>query len=1065
MKPLRIAAVTATAVALLLLTFDLLPDGSGPSYDLDPLSVQSEKSKRMDSRQGHPDLFFQYQHDIRASENGRNEYPVGYRLKEYQKAVAAAKTSARLPWVERGPGNVGGRTRPIVVDPDDADMKTWWAGSVGGGLWKTVNGGLAWQYQTDHLPVMSISSLAMAESDHDVMYMGTGEGFFNLDGVDGDGIFKSTDRGATWVHLESTTNTADFRHVNRLAVDPTDPNVVVAATSSGIFRTTDGGMTWAHVWSGQPTVQDLRAQPGNFDMQIAGANGLAILFSTDAGETWDNASIFWLDAAGRIELAYSPSEPSRAYAAVDGSTGSQLYMSNDGGMSWQPTVDQAPIPWLGGQGWYDNTLAVHPFNPDTVFVGGIFLWRIIVTDEVTTISGPSEFLRGGSQAWLDWVNFGASRFGGWVSYLDPNAVDVSEADYTTIEIRFGQGTQKAHRFSVSETAGSFGNGGSGIPFSEYRYEDYVEIPFQIWDTDNNRQIMFSFRDQADNGEFDLIEFFTSEDAGTRDQQSREYMIINKYDYDDSDPHDDIAQDGGLVNGLLYFMWPILAPNATWDPANLPNQTLTITYQIADGYLRSIDGEFDPSAITHVDHHNIMPLPFDGSNDQFRVFNANDGGVAWSSDGGATFTEADRAFAGYNTAQFYGVAKKPGLPVYIAGSQDNGTWRSFGNPNNRRGWIPQLGGDGFETVWSAGDPDKVMGSIQFNNIWRSLNGGTSWSNSFSTAAGGLFLTPLSSSDMEPDHVYTVTADGVYYSRDFGGSWILTLIADDWGPWSGGKVRVSQADPDIVWAGFGMDDSPSRRLHLSQDAGVTFDTTALPVVDRAPATIISGLATHPTEASTAYALFSRYGYAKVLETKDMGQTWTDLTQFGQTPSSGVWESQNGFADVAVHDLIVMPDNPNVIWVGTDIGIFKTKSYGKEWNYAHNGLPAVSIWRMKVRDNEIILGTHGRGVWTLPIDQIDVAVEEDELPAGFSLAQNYPNPFNAATTIQFAVPDEAHVRLTIYDAMGRKVSVLTDQAYPAGDHELRWNANALASGVYYYRMESDGKLIQSQSMTLLK
>ena len=1067
MNGLKLTSVAVVAILCLSLSITLLPDAPAPDSEPGTLDIRSEKSRMMSSPQGYPDLFFEYFRDIRSSENGEVEYPTGYRYAEYKKAKAALKTSGgTLNWVERGPGNVGGRTRPILVDPDDPDLHTWWVGSVGGGLWKTINRGLAWQYQTDDLPVMSVTSLAMAESNHNIIYMGTGEGFGNIDGVDGNGIFRSTDKGATWEHLAATTANADFRHVNRLAVDPSNPDVVVAATGAGIFRTSDGGMSWTEVYEGPGRVQDLRAQPGNFDMQIAGANSVGILYSADAGLTWQLASVVWNDGFGRLEVAYSLSSPNIAYAATEGGVSAQLYRSEDGGISWVPTVGTGanPTNWLGAQGWYDNTLAVHPFKPDTVFVGGILLWRHIVSDETVTVAGPGRFLRGGTESWLSLVNFGASAFGGTVSYLDPDAVEVDVADYTGIEIRFGQGTQKAHRFWVSETAGGFGNGGSGIPLSEYMYGGYDDVPLQVWDTDNNRQLMFSFRDQADDGEFNLIEFFSSEDPGTRDVQSREYMFIHKYDYDANNPRDSIAQDGGLVNGMLYFMWPtLLDSTATWDPNNLPNQTMSIEFKVAEGLERTIDREIDPNILAHVDHHNLVPIPIDPSRGDFWLLNANDGGVALSTDNGRLFRELDRAFAGYNTAQFYGVAKKPGSPVYIAGAQDNGTWRSFGNPNNKRGWISQFGGDGFDTVWHATDPDRVMGSIQFNNIQRSVNGGTSWSPATQGLTGaGQFITTLASSDMAPNNVYTNTGDGVAYSRNFAETWTMTPITQSWGFHLGGKVRVSIADSNVVWAGYGMDSSPDRRLHVSKDQGVSFEAAALPTMDRAPETIISGLATHPAESGTAYALFSRYGYAKVLETKDYGQTWTDLSSFDSTGAS-----TNGFPDVAVLDLVVMPHATNVLWVGTDIGIFKSKSYGKEWNYAHNGLPAVSVWRMKIRDDEIVLATHGRGVWTVPLGEVDVAIEEEpgELPSGFSLAKNYPNPFNASTTIHFKVPSEAQVRLTVFDAIGRKVSVLTDRVYPPGEYDLNWNANEFASGVYFYRMESEGKLIDMQKMTLLK
>ena len=125
------------------------------------------------------------------------------------------------------------------------------------------------------------------------------------------------------------------------------------------------------------------------------------------------------------------------------------------------------------------------------------------------------------------------------------------------------------------------------------------------------------------------------------------------------------------------------------------------------------------------------------------------------------------------------------------------------------------------------------------------------------------------------------------------------------------------------------------------------------------------------------------------------------------------------------------------------------------------------MKIRDDELVVGTHGRGIWTLPISEIDVAAEEvvHELPSEFSLSQNYPNPFSASTTIRFAVHQESHVRLVVFDAAGRKVSELTDRVYTPGAHELLWNANAYSSGVYLCRIESNGRLVHTLKMTLVK
>jgi len=167
------------------------------------------------------------------------------------------------------------------------------------------------------------------------------------------------------------------------------------------------------------------------------------------------------------------------------------------------------------------------------------------------------------------------------------------------------------------------------------------------------------------------------------------------------------------------------------------------------------------------------------------------------------------------------------------------------------------------------------------------------------------------------------------------------------------------------------------------------------------------------------------------------------------------------------LVMDHAPTVIWVGTDIGLIESRDSGANWSYANNGLMAVPVWRMKFRDNEVIVATHGRGIWTVPAGDVSAAAatESGMLPSEFVPSQNYPNPFNASTTIQFTVPAEAHIRLAVYDLLGRRVSVLTDRVYAPGTHDLIWNANTHASGVYFYRLESEGRLVGAQKMTLLK
>ena len=1024
----------------------LLIDEPTPPLEASLATDQSETARVMAGPEGHPDLIAQYHHDIRSSLDGINEYPAAYRIGEFEKAMAAAaKTSTtELNWNMRGPGNVGGRTRPILVDPEDP-LNTWWAGSASGGLWKTNNRGNTWIPVTDHLPNLSVSSLTMAESNHDIIYMGTGEGFYNLGQVAGDGIFKSSDRGLTWEHLSATTADEDFRHVYRIAVDPTDPDIVTAAAGKSIFRTSNGGYSWTKVYSGEKNIHDLRAQPGNFDRQIAAPYSELALYSEDAGLTWQRATMYSPDIVGRTELTYSSADPNIAFAAAESGRirVPQLFRSEDGGLSWWPTVERPSHDyypsWYSGLGWYANTIAVNPFRPTIVYAGGVFMVRILIHGNADIVGMPTELDQGGTESWLNFVNFNASALDGRVSYLDPAAQYVTVSDYADIEVRFGVGSQLAHRFVVPPTAGKHGNGGEGVPWTEYRFADYVEVPFQVWDVDNDRQLMISFRDQADDGEFDLIEFFTSTDQGMRNEQSLEYLMIHKYDYDATSAHDNIARDDGIVNGMLYFLWPSLSGGAIWDPGNLPNQSVKIGFISGNPRYYEVDKGLDVRNNAHVDHHDLVTIPISSTDGTFWVLNANDGGIALSSDSGLTFVELDRPGSGYNTSQFYDVAKAPGRSKYIGGMQDNGSYLSPENPSNDQAWTHVLGGDGFDAVWHATDPNLVLGSWQFNHIERSEDGGLTWHQQIEgNPIVGNAITSLGYADSAPDNVFTVRGDGVWRSTDFGASWTLTRITSNFGKYAGTKVRVSNADPDVVWVGIGLANSACCRIQLSRDAGMSFAQTAIPTMNRAPETYISGLATHPTEPGTAYALFSRYARAKVLETKDFGQSWTDLSGFAGSPDG---KSMNGFPDVAVYDLLVMPHVPNTIWVGTEIGLFESTNNGRQWHYANNGIPPVSIWRMKIRDGEVILGTHGRGVWTVPLSEISGNTAGPSFRsatiADFQFAEGtkitpiiLPSAYYGQGDLRYAITPQLPAQL-VFDETLRKISGTPIARQPATEY----------------------------------
>ncbi len=935
-----------------------------------------------------PMEFIKFHQGIRTrSDERRPSYPANYQWAELQKAQLSSaykKTtnlSARTQstangvssFVERGPGNVPGRTRGLIVDPDDPTNKTWYAGSASGGVWKTVNAGNTWQWLTPSISNMATTTLAMAASNHKTIFAGTGEGFGNIDGLTGNGIFKSLDRGASWSLL---TSSSGFGPINRIAVDPNNENNVLAVSNSGIYRSTDGGATWTQtfqVTDGVSFVQDLRPTPGNFSILYAGQNGVGVLKSIDGGVTW-NLSKKGMAPNGRIEIAIAPTNTSRIAASVQGSlsgANSDLYLSNDGGATWYlvtlslsgKTVDYLASS-AGDQGWYDNTVAFSPYNPNVIYVGGVSAFQATLTAPTTSTATAYFIQENNTTSFLNLTKFNSTKAGG--------KLDIgSGVNPDTVQVRFGPGlSQKAHRFLVPAGATS------GVPSTSYSYQDYVNVPFQIWDLHTNQQLMISFRDQNRNGVFDLIHTNTTSTDATL--QSREYIFINNIPYNAAVPSDSIAKasGGGQAYQEMYFFWPVLASGATWSPNSLPVSNLQITSTTINKFTSTVSTVADPysaydgkntRSFVHPDQHNIYPMA-NSTGQTFQLLLANDGGVflsGTSASPGTTQGEWSKVGNGYNTSQFYGADKKPGAQEYLGGTQDNSVYFTPGGTvsslSTNFNLVSQLAGDGFEVVWHSQDPNKLIGSNQNCYFYRSLDGGTTWTAAFTglTLSGSQpdptkfpFISKLASSKQAPDILYTVGSEGVWKSSDFGGNWALTPIATGWGTsTSFADVEVSRANANVLWAGSGW--LSGGNLFVSTNAGQAF--TAVPNPSGFTLGNISRIATHPTNEKIAYALFSYAKTAKILMTQDRGQTWTDISGFGTGSSS-----TTGFPDVAVYSLYVRPDNPNIIWAGTEIGIVESLDGGATWALLTE-FPAVAVWDMKGQDNEVVIATHGRGIWT--------------------------------------------------------------------------------------------------------
>jgi len=297
-------------------------------------------------------------------------------LRQRESNMAAWAGSSRIAgiapsrWTSRGPNNIGGRTRTLIIHPTQTNRL--WAGAVGGGVWSSGDGGLTWSPAADHLANLSVVSMAIAPSNPNIIYAGTGETWGSGDGVYGLGVCKSTDGGATWNFLNSTKSWSN-NDVMCVAVSPTNANVVLAMKFyQGIYRTANGGSSWslrrfaqAGVWAAfHPTdASKCVASVADYD-QSTQQWYHHTLFSTDGGLSWNDA--IGLDykpgTYSRIVLAYARSNPNIVYAtsAYD----RKIFKSLDGGQSYVP-VTAGTLE----TDWYRSPLWVDPTNPDVVLSG------------------------------------------------------------------------------------------------------------------------------------------------------------------------------------------------------------------------------------------------------------------------------------------------------------------------------------------------------------------------------------------------------------------------------------------------------------------------------------------------------------------------------------------------------------------------------------------------------------------------------------------------------------------------------------------------------------------------
>ena len=304
-----------------------------------------------------------------------------------------AKLFGEMRWRSIGPYR-GGRTKSAVGVASQPNV--FYIGVCNGGVWKSNDYGRTWLPIFDDQPTGSIGAIAVAPSDPNIVYVGSGEGLQRPDLSTGDGIYKSTDAGKTWVHL----GLGDGQQIPQIAVDPRNPERLFVAVlghpygpneERGIYRSTDGGRTFQKVLYKDENTggSDVAIDPANPDTVYAalwearqgpwensswdGTNG-GIFKSTDGGATWRQLTQGLPDGVTQANLAIAPSDPKRIYAYIASGRGTGIYRSDDAGESWtRITTDSRPAARIGGGDL--PVPAVDPKNPDIVYSASVVTWK------------------------------------------------------------------------------------------------------------------------------------------------------------------------------------------------------------------------------------------------------------------------------------------------------------------------------------------------------------------------------------------------------------------------------------------------------------------------------------------------------------------------------------------------------------------------------------------------------------------------------------------------------------------------------------------------------------------
>jgi len=745
-------------------------------------------------------------------------------------------------------------------------------------------------------------------------------------------------------------------------------------------------------------VTDLAIHPTDADICYAGLASGGVLKTTDGGQSWQPI-LQDLDAITIGDLALDPLDPDVLYVGTGEANaaslsffGTGLYRWSDSGQTWQH---------LGlAESVYIARVLVHPTDSQRLYVAAT--GRLFGTDQDRGVYRSFD----GGQTW-------DRAF----ALTDSTACTDLVMHPTDPDIMFAAMWERTRGLTYRRSGGP----SSGLWRTDDGGDTWSEVTAGLPTGNDVGRIGVTICEAQPD-----VMYAIYADASAR--------FEGVYRSNDGGLTWSATNDGNLGNLYSNFGWYF--GQIRVDPTD-PNNVFALGVPM----YRSTNGGqswFEEGANMHVDHHALEFAPSQPT----RVYNGNDGGLYRSDDRGATWVK----LYDQPSNQFYAIEIDPADPTRLyGGTQDNGTLRTA--DGSADGWERIFGGDGFTVIVDHTDSDVIFVEYQYGNLYRSTNGGASFSWAMNGIDGGDRMnwhTPVVMDPVNPDVLY-YGSHRVYKTTDGADSWQVVsgdLTNGNQGAGFGTitTLAIAPSSPAQVYAGTDDGNVWAYRPFSGQWVNIS---AGLPV------RWVTDLAVHPTQPATVYATFSGLRWQEpishVYRTTDGGLTWQDVS--GNLP------------EAPVQSILIDPENPATLVVASDVGVYWTADGGQGWQVLGQGLPRVPVFDLDLHPATRLLaaGTYGRSLLTITMPDPVTAVEPlpEVLAQGLAAA---PNPFNPVTEIRFELATAQQARLDILDVRGRRVARLVADELPAGSHTVRWegrdqSGRDLPSGIYLARLVAGG------------